>query len=145
MHLKHNGYDVKIVGSHLTPDGFARDIDLLPYTSLLVHNKKVGINCYAVCKALDTGVPVYMERSTKELIGFGDLPDELFLFKDEMSISEAFEKSKHIDNKKIQETYRSIYSFERTINAVKNILQTNLKIPETIDEYHLKNCKTPRI
>ena len=143
MYLKHNGYDVKIVGSQLAPDGFARDIDLLPYTSLLVHNKNVGINCYAVCKALDTGIPVYMERSTKELIGFGDLPDELFLFKDEMSISEAFEKSKHIDNKKIQETYRSIYSLERTVNAVKNILQTNLKMPETINEYHLKNCKTP--
>jgi len=143
MYLKHHGYDVKIVGSQLAPDGFARDIDLLPHTSLLVHNKNVGINCYAVCKALDTGIPVYMERSTKELIGFGDLPDELFLFKDDMSIAEAFEKSKDIDNSKIQDTYRSIYSLERTVNAVKNILGTELKVPETINEYHIKNCKTP--
>jgi hypothetical protein len=81
-----------------------------------------------------------MERSTKELIGFGDLPDELFFFKDEMSIAEAFEKSKDIDNKKIQETYRSIYTLERTVNAVKNILTTELKVPETINEYHLKTA-----
>lgn len=143
MYLKHHGYDVKIVGSQLAPDGFAWDKDLLPHTSLLVHNKNVGINCYAVCKALDTGIPVYMERSTKELIGFGDLPDELFFFKDDMSIAEAFEKSKDIDNRKIQDTYRSIYSLERTMNAVKNILATQLKVPETINEYHLKNCKIP--
>jgi predicted O-methyltransferase YrrM len=141
MHLKYNGYDVKIVGSQLCPDGFERDYDLLPYTSLLVHNKKVGINCYAVCKALDTGIPVYMERSTKELIGFGDLPDELFLFKEDMNIKQAFLKSQSMDNTKIQDTYRGIYTLERTVNAVNQILSKQLPVPETCLEYHLINCK----
>ena len=122
MHLKHSGHDVIIAGSQLAPDRFVRDNQILPYTSLLVHNKKVGINCYAVCKALDTGIPVYMERSTKELIGFGDLPDELFLFKDDMSIKEAFEKSLTMDFKKIRDTYRNIYTLERTKTAIKDIL-----------------------
>jgi hypothetical protein len=60
-----------------------------------------------------------------------------------MDIKEAFEKSKSMDNKKIQETYRSIYTLERTVNAAKNILASGPKTPETINEYHLKNCKTP--
>lgn len=143
MHLKYNGYDVKIVGSQLCPDGFERDHNLLPYTSLLVHNKKVGINCYAVCKALDTGIPVYMERSTKELIGFGDLPDELFLFKEDMTIQEAFVKSQSMDNDKIRETYRGIYSLDRTVKAVESLISKSTIQPETIHDYHLSNCEIP--
>jgi predicted O-methyltransferase YrrM len=142
INLKNKGYDVKIVGSRFCLDGFQRDIDILPYTSLLVHNKKVGINCYAVCKALDTGIPVYMERSTKELIGFGDLPDELFLFKDDMDIEEAFKISQNIDNNRIKEIYRGIYSFERTVKAVEEILYKKEIVPENIEAYHFKNCKT---
>ena len=112
--LKNKGLPVVIAGGDNLPDGFIRDFDILPFTSLLVHNKKFGINCYAVCKALDMGIPVYMERLTKRLIGFGDLPDDLFFFKDDMSIEEAFNKSLSCNRKYIQDTYRSIYTIDRT-------------------------------
>jgi hypothetical protein len=120
--LKNEGYPVKIHGGPACPDGFIRDIDILPYTTLLIHNKQFGINCYAVCKALDMGIPVYMGRDTKEKIGFGDLPDSLFLFKEEYSILEAYHKSLSIDCKSIQDTYRSIYTIERTKTEVAKLL-----------------------
>jgi len=118
----------KIYGGSKCPDGFIRDVDILPYTALLVHNKDFGCNCYAVCKALDMGIPVYMSRATKERIGFGDLPDEaeMFFFQEDHTIEEAAELA--IDwhtkgwGKKIQKTYRTIYSLERTVAAVEEIL-----------------------
>lgn len=123
LDLKRKGLPVKIAGGDNLPDGFIRDINILPNTSLLVHNKQFGINCYSVCKALDMGIPVYMSKATKSLIGFGDLPDDVFLFKDDMTISEAYEKSLEIDRKKIQDCYRSIYTLNRTINTLLKVLQ----------------------
>lgn len=120
--LKNKGYEVQLG----TLNNFIKDYEVLPYTSLLVHNKKTGINCYAVCKALDMGIPIYMEKYTKKLIGFGDLPDELFLFKDDMSIEEAYKKSLDMDNERIQETYRSIYTFERLQNALRKALNNDI-------------------
>lgn len=117
--LKDKGYDV-MIGEW---GKFIRDYDILPYTSMLVHNKKTGMNCYAVCKALDMGIPIYMERFTRKLIGFGNLPEELFLFIDDMSMEEAYKKSLDMDNKKIQEIYRSIYSLDNLKNAVVDILE----------------------
>lgn len=122
LRLKKDGYPVVVAGGDNCEDGFIRDIDILPKTSMLVHNKQFGINCYAVCKALDSGIPVYMGKDTKEIIGFGDLPDELFLFKEQFSIIEAYKKSLSIDRKKIQDTYRSIYTLERTVSSLKNCL-----------------------
>lgn len=120
--LKAEGHPVKIHGGSKCPDGFIRDIEILPYTSLLVHNKQFGINCYAVCKALYMGIPVYMSKTTKEMIGFGDLPNDLFFFKEEMDILTAYNLSLAVDNKKIADTYRSIYTLNRTINHVDKIL-----------------------
>lgn len=120
--LKKEGFPVKIYGGNQCEDGFIRDIEILPYTSLLVHNKKFGINCYSVCKALDLGIPIYMDKDTKNIIGFGDLPDDLFLFKEEYSLIDAYNKSLFIDRKKIQNTYRSIYTLERTIETLKTCL-----------------------
>jgi hypothetical protein len=117
--LKNKGYDVMIANW----GEFIKDYDILPSTSMLVHNKKTGMNCYAVCKALDMGIPVYMERFTRKLIGFGNLPEELFLFIDDMSMEEAYKKSLEMDNKKIQEIYRSIYSLDNLKKAVVNILE----------------------
>jgi hypothetical protein len=68
------------------------------------------------------GIPVYMSKETKNIIGFNDLPDELFLFKEEHSIIDAYNKSLSIDRKKIQDTYRSIYTLERTIETLKKCL-----------------------
>lgn len=125
IEIKNKGLPVKIMGGSKCPDGFIRDIDILPYTSLLIHDKKFGVNCYAVCKALDIGIPVYMSRETKTLIGFGDLPDNIFLFSEEHSIEDAYEISKSLDSSVIQKTYRSIYTLDRVTSAMKNILNEN--------------------
>lgn len=114
---------IKIYGGDKCPDGFIRDINILPYTAMLVHDKQFGINCYAVCKALDMGIPVYMSRQTRELIGFGDLPDSCFLFSDEHSIEDAYELAlTSVKNEDIQSTYRKIYTLDRVKTAVKDIL-----------------------
>jgi hypothetical protein len=57
------------------------------------------------------------------LIGFNDLPDELFLFKDDISIFDAYKISLTIDRKKIQDTYRSIYTLDRTVSTLKECLK----------------------
>lgn len=123
LYLKDNNFPVIIAGGDHLPDGFIRDVDILPQTTLLIHNKQFGINCYAVCKALDMGIPVYMSKFTKKLIGFGDLPDDVFLFKDEMSIQEAYEKSLNSNRQYIQDTFRSIYTLDRTVQTLTNVLQ----------------------
>ena len=122
---KTNKIPVKIHGGKDCPDGFIRDINVLPHTALLVHNKDFGCNCYAVCKALDMGIPVYMSRKTKTRIGFDDLPDELFLFQEEYSIADAYKivVGGKYDHHQIQETYRSIYTLERTVKAAEKILE----------------------
>jgi len=122
MELRNKGYPVVIAGGDNLPDGFIRDIDVLPYTTLLVHNKQFGINCYAVCKALDMGIPIYMSRYTKKLIGFGDLPDELFFFKDDMSIEQAYRASLNSNRQHIQDIFRSIYTLDRTVNTLTKVL-----------------------
>ena len=125
LHLRRLGHHVKIHGGKKCPDGFIRDIDILPYTRLLVHNKQFGINCYAVCKALDMGIPVYMSKQTKNMIGFDDLPDSLFFFDTEWSISSAAMALYNIPNSR-QEVYRDIYTEDRTVDAVDKILKTYL-------------------
>ena len=126
LQMKENGYPVIIAGGDQCPDGFIRDAEILPHTAMLVHNKQVGINCYAVCKAFDMGIPVYMSRETRQMIGFGDLPEEMFLFSDDQSIHEGYRKSLGMDHNYIQATFRSIYTLERTQNCIKNILETYL-------------------
>jgi hypothetical protein len=123
LKLQSDGYPVIIAGGDNCKDGFIRDIEILPKTSLLVHNKQFGINCYAVCKALDLGIPVYMSKITKEMIGFGDLPNDLFFFKEDISIIEAYNRSLNINRKNIQDAYRSIYTLERTVSTLKECLK----------------------
>jgi hypothetical protein len=122
LNMKKYMNNIIISGGELAPEGYIQDKEILPYTAMLVHNKKSGINCYAVCKALDYGIPVYMEKSTKTLIGFDDLPDELFIFREQFSIEEAYNIALGMDNKKIRDTYRSIYSLDRLKKSLTTIL-----------------------
>ncbi len=94
-----------------------------PSTALLCHEKQTGVSCYAVLKALDMGIPVYMSRMTKGLIGYDDLPDELFLFMDDMDIKTAYERSLTMDRAAISQRYREIYSLERLVNRVGELLE----------------------
>lgn len=129
LEMRSRGLPVKIHGGDRCPDGFIRDVDILPETLMLVHNKKFGINCYAVCKALAMGIPVYMSEETYATIGFTDLPTSCFLMKEDYSIAEALEKVKNESEEyfeNIKNTYRSIYTLDRTVSAVKEIIEENL-------------------
>ena len=126
LQMKAEGFPVIVAGGDQCPDGFIRDTEILPHTAMLVHNKQLGINCYAVCKAFDMGIPVYMSRYTRQLIGFGDLPEDVFLFSEDLPINEAYGKALDMDNNYIQTTFRSIYTLERTQNCIRNILESYL-------------------
>ena len=124
LELREKQPDVyKVYGGNKCPDGFYRDVDILPYTAMLVHNKDFGCNCYAVCKALDMGIPVYMSAKTKTRIGFDDLPDGLFYLAEEWAIEEAYQDLQKCGAYPgIQTVYRGTYSLERTTAAVEEIL-----------------------
>ena len=128
LELRNKGLPVKLYGGKKCPDGFIRDIEILPDTGMLVHNKNFGINCYAVCKALAMGIPVYMSEKTYNTIGFTDLPKDCFLFKEEYTIEQAWKRVKesgpsYFEN--IKRMYRDIYTLDRTVQAVANILEEN--------------------
>ena len=122
--LRDQGEPVKIYGGSHCPDGFVKDIDILPYTSVLVHDKQFGINCYAVCKALAIGIPVYMSRETRNLIGFGNLPEHCFIFSEEVPLEKALAVADTMDRKAIANSYNTTYTLEATKGCVTNILDT---------------------
>jgi hypothetical protein len=117
-------YPVIIAGHESAPDGIVNDWEVLAHTSLLVHEKKYGTNCNSVCKALDNGIPVYMSKNTKTLLGFDDLPDFMFLYSEDYSIEEAYRKSLNIDFRIIQSAYRQIRNIENSSIFMYNILNT---------------------
>lgn len=112
MNLKNRGLSVIIGGFKDAPDGIVNDIEILEDTALLVHEKNWGTNCNAVCKALDMGVPVYMSRETKKVIGFNDLPDFMFIYKDNYTIEQAYEIALKKDPSVIQKAYRKLRNVE---------------------------------
>ena len=101
-------YPVIIAGSTDAPDGIVNDWETLQNTALLVHEKSWGTNCNAVCKALDTGVPVYMSRSNKNILGFNDLPDFMFIYSDHYSVEEAYKVAMKRNSNTIQKAYREL-------------------------------------
>jgi hypothetical protein len=113
---------VIIAGSNDAPAGVVNDWDTLRDTRLLVHHKEYGTNCNAVMKALDCGIPIYMSKNNKETIGMGDLPDDLFIFSDNYNIIDAYAKSGEIDNKSIQDTFRTIRNAEKAAQHLQKIL-----------------------
>lgn len=117
-----NKLPVIIAGSQGAPDGIVDDWNALTHTSLLVHHKAHGTNCNAVMKALDCGIPIYISRQNKSHTGMDDLPDKMFLFSDDMSILEAYEKSLLTDNELIQKTFRSIRNIKAAVDHLKKIL-----------------------
>jgi len=122
LNLKQNNHPVIIAGAEDAPDGIVNDWETLSNTSLLVHHKDYGTNCNSVMKALDTGVPIYISRENKEKTGMADLPDELFLYSNDMSIYEAYKKSLTINNNEIQNVFRKIRNVENTSKYLKSIL-----------------------
>jgi hypothetical protein len=115
-------YPVIIAGHPNAPHGIVNDWEILKSTSLLVHEKKYGTNCNSVCKALDNGIPIYMSKQTKTLLGFDDLPDFMFLYSEQYSIEEAYKKSLNMDFKIIQSAYRQIRNIDNSKIFMYNIL-----------------------
>lgn len=113
---------VIVAGSDAAPDGIVDDWSTLQHTSLLVHHKAHGTNCNAVMKALDSGVPVYISKQNKAHTGMDDLPDELFLFSDDMSITEAYEKSQTMNSSFIQNAFRELRSPDVAAPFIKQLL-----------------------
>jgi hypothetical protein len=122
LYLKANEWPVVIAGAADAPDGVVNDWHTLQHTSLLVHHKEYGTNCNAVMKALDTGVPVYISRENKQKTGMGDLPDDLFIYSNDMPIHDAYLLSQEVNNKKIQTIFRQIRNVNNTATFLKNIL-----------------------
>ena len=122
LELKNKGEDVIIAGAANAPDGVVMDWDVLSNTSLLVHYKNYGISCTCVLKALECGIPVYVTKKNKSEMGLDDIPDDLFLFAEDYDLETAINKSKDIDNKSIQTTFRKIKNLQITANYMKDLL-----------------------
>lgn len=122
IQLKKN-YPVVIAGSNLAPDGIVNDWEILSHTTLLCHEKNWGTNCNSVCKALDTGIPIYISKQNKNILGFCDLPDFMFLYSDDYTIEEAYKISLDINNKEIQESFRELRNVNLSSIYMKNILK----------------------
>lgn len=122
INLKNKGMKVIIAGDANAPDGIVNDWETLKETSLLVHYKSYGIVCTAILKALDCGIPVYMTKQNRYQNGLSDLPDEFFIFADDCSIEEAYEKSLSLDNKAIQQKFRILKNIENSKKEMKSIL-----------------------
>lgn len=121
--LKEKGIPVIISGNQQAPDKFQKDSVILPQTALLAHEKYYGTNCNSVCKALDRGIPVYTTRKSYEKLGFTDLPETLFFFKEQISIEDAYREALiNTNNALIQETYRDIRPFSKTVECAKTLL-----------------------
>jgi len=117
-------YNVIIAGAGDAPDGIVNDWEILSQTALLCHEKNWGTNCNSVCKALDTGVPVYISKANKEIIGFSDLPDFMFIYSDFYTVEQAYEIALKTDNKTIQIAYRKLRNFELSRIYMYNILNS---------------------
>lgn len=121
--LKQKGIPVIISGNHQAPDKFQKDSIILPQTALLAHEKYYGTNCNSVCKALDRGIPVYTTKKSYDKLGFSDLPETLFFFKENISIEDAYKEAlTNTDNRLIQNTYRNIRPFRVTVECAKKLL-----------------------
>lgn len=123
LSLKQN-YNIIVAGSGDAPDGIVNDWEILSQTALLCHEKNWGTNCNSVCKALDTGIPVYISKSNKDIIGFSDLPDFMFIYSDYYTVEQAYEIALKTDNKTIQTAYRKLRNFELSRIYMYNILNS---------------------
>jgi hypothetical protein len=122
--LKQEGYPVIVAGAREAPDGIVHDLSLLEHSRFIVHDKDYGISCGAVLKALDSGCMVYITKKNRIEIGLSDIPDDCFIFNDDISIQDAYHKYEYYDKVKVQSLFRNIRNVE---NSTK-ILETVIKV-----------------
>jgi hypothetical protein len=123
VNLKIAGYPVIIAGAKEAPDGVVNDLLLLEQTRFLVHDKNYGISCGAILKALDSGCKVYMTKKNRIEIGLADIPEECFIFHDDISIKDAFHKYDSYDKQNIQRLFREVRNLENAKTHLESLLQ----------------------
>jgi hypothetical protein len=87
-----------------------------------VHDKNYGISCGAILKALDAGCKIYMTKKNRIEVGFADIPDECFIFADDISIKDAYHKYENYDKQRIQSIFRSIRNINNAAEQLKSVL-----------------------
>lgn len=116
-------YPVIIAGDEFAPDGIVNDWNALYQTTLLVHHKEYGSCCNSVMKALDCGIPIYMSKNNRYILGFDDIPEYCFLFSEDYTIENAYKKSLEIDNLKIQTEFRKVKNLEKAQQEISLLLK----------------------
>ena len=112
------------VGNH--PGSVVDDEKLLNDTCMFVYESVGGIHYYAVNKALNMGIPVYMDRNTYEDGGFTDLPEDLFIFSEQYTPRDAYNKALTLDPVDIQKGYRQNLNLENTSKSLGALLDNIL-------------------
>ena len=96
---------------------------LLDNCCMFAYQKTGGIHYYSINKALNKGVPVYLDENTYKNGGLYDIPRDLFIFSDEYTPTEALQIAKSMDPEYIQTTYRESLNLEKTYKAFKLLLE----------------------
>lgn len=122
MKLKQEGYPVIVSGAIEAPDGVVHDLRLLEQTRFLVHDKAYGISCGAILKSLDSGSKVYITKKNRIEIGLSDIPDECFIFHDDISIRDAYDKYADYDKTNIQTIFRNVRNLNNAADKLKSVL-----------------------
>ena len=99
------------------------DNTLLDNCCMFAYQKTGGIHYYAVNKALNKGIPVYLDNHTYENGGFQDLPRDLFIFSEQYTPTQALQIAKSMDPEYIQSTYRESLNVTKTSEAFKLLLE----------------------
>lgn len=120
--LKIMGYPIIIAGAKEAPDGVVNDLKTIENSRFLVHDKDYGISCNAVLKALDSGCLIYISRANRIQNGLADVPDDCFIFSDDISIRDAFHKYESYDKSRIQKLFRDLRNLENASKHLELIL-----------------------
>jgi hypothetical protein len=111
-------------GNH--PGNVIDDEKALNDTCMYVHESVGGIHYYSVNKALNMGIPVYMDRNTYEDGGFTDLPEDLFIFSEQYTPRDAYNKALTLDPVDIQKGYQQNLNLENTSKSLGALLENIL-------------------
>jgi len=117
------GESCRLVGAPHAPHGVVEDDVILDETLVLGHEKTHAVHSYCVHKALDRGIPVYTTRQTYNIEGHLPGIEELFMFSDEVSPVEAYNRAKTLDPHEIQRIYRQHHNLETTVGDLQKVLE----------------------
>jgi hypothetical protein len=71
---------------------------------------------------LDSGSKVYITKKNRIEIGLSDIPDECFIFHDDISIRDAYDKYADYDKTNIQTIFRNVRNLNNAADKLKSVL-----------------------